>query len=41
MLYVFGRIVEEEEGVAGVLGTYVICGVGESRCKQLHELRAR
>lgn len=28
MLYVFGRIVEEEEGVAGVWGTYLICALG-------------
>lgn len=28
MLYVFGRIVEEEEGIAGVWGTYITCALG-------------
>ena len=28
MLYVFGKIVEEEEGVAGVWVTYIICSLG-------------
>ncbi|KAK9798160.1 hypothetical protein WJX73_002057 [Symbiochloris irregularis] len=30
MLYVFGRIVEEEEGIAGVWGTYLTCALGAS-----------
>ena len=29
MLYVFGRIVEEEEGAPGVWGTYLVCALGE------------
>ena len=28
MLYVFGRIVEEEEGAPGVWGTYLVCALG-------------
>lgn len=28
MLYVFGRIVEEEEGGLGVWLTYIVCSVG-------------
>ncbi len=28
MLYVFGRIVEEEEGALGVWLTYIVCSVG-------------
>merc|ERR1719379_582347 len=27
-LYIFGKLVEEEEGVAGVVTTYVVCGLG-------------
>ena len=29
MLYVFGRIVEEEEGAPGVIGTYLVTAIGE------------
>lgn len=29
-LYIFGRIVEEEEGVIGVVSSYIICGLGGS-----------
>jgi membrane associated rhomboid family serine protease len=27
-LYIFGKLVEEEEGLIGVLGSYLICGLG-------------
>ncbi|PPS45079.1 rhomboid family intramembrane serine protease [Chroococcidiopsis sp. TS-821] len=29
-LYIFGRIVEEEEGIVGVVSSYIICGLGGS-----------
>lgn len=29
-LYIFGRLVEEEEGLLGVVGSYLICGLGAS-----------
>lgn len=29
-LYIFGRLIEEEEGVAGVVISYFICGLGAS-----------
>lgn len=29
-LYIFGKLVEEEEGVIGVVGSYLICGLGAS-----------
>ncbi|WP_071518473.1 rhomboid family intramembrane serine protease [Geitlerinema sp. PCC 9228] len=27
-LYIFGKLVEEEEGLTGILGSYLICGLG-------------
>ncbi|MBD2047806.1 rhomboid family intramembrane serine protease [Coleofasciculus sp. FACHB-64] len=29
-LYIFGRLVEEEEGIFGVVASYIICGLGAS-----------
>lgn len=30
LLYVFGKVVEEEEGAFGVIASYLICGIGAS-----------
>jgi len=30
LLYIFGKLVEEEEGMLGVWMTYIVCGVGGS-----------
>lgn len=29
-LYIFGKLVEEEEGIIGIVGSYLVCGLGAS-----------
>ena len=34
-LYVFGKLVEEEEGAFGVVASYLICGIGANIASML------